>query len=126
LDTGSLIDGRIYCRVERNDFNVEVMEFDLLNTKHYLLMASGTETSEDTVGLHTSQDWSRNPYNLTRPGIVRPDNSRRILVTVHGALMVSCVLWRQDLHVFVLDRRVDRIDFNRHRHQPVLQEHLGE
>lgn len=91
LTDGRIINNRIYCVVERVDFNIiNGMEFDLRNEKHYLLLASGVEMRAqiNSVGRHTSQRASENPYNLTLPGVVRPDNSRRVLVSVHGSLMV--------------------------------------
>lgn len=105
LDTARLIDGRIYCLVERVEQNIiNGMEFDLRNQKHHLLLASGALRTADSIGDHfTSRDWTENMYNLTRPGIVRPANSRRTLVSVHGALMVS--FWLLWAFIFYVEKR---------------------
>lgn len=67
------------------------MEFDLWNEKHYLLLASGTLMLPqiNSIGEHSKRIASDRAYLLSIPRNIEADNSRRTLVSVHGALMVS-------------------------------------
>lgn len=48
-----LIDGRIYCKIRRDAVSIaNDLIFDLENDMHYLLIASGVQLREDSVGTH--------------------------------------------------------------------------
>lgn len=50
-----LIDGRIYCKLERDEFSViRGQTFDLRNQQHHLLVAGGLFVNADSVSIHTS------------------------------------------------------------------------
>lgn len=74
------IDGRIYCRIQRETVTVVNEKiFDLENDDHYLLIASGTQLREDSVGVHgpyrgaTVERISlNNPLSPTEPPITPP------------------------------------------------------
>lgn len=49
-----MIDGDIYCRVERQaNATVRGKVFDMINDKHFLLLASGMNVFDDSIGPHT-------------------------------------------------------------------------
>jgi hypothetical protein len=69
------IDGRIYCRIERDPVSVvNGFTFDLVNEQHHLLLAGGTALNQDSVGPHfsnrgvtTDQYWLGDPPSTTLP-----------------------------------------------------------
>lgn len=53
LVTSSTVDGSIYCEVERHaTVQVDKIEFDLTKSKFYLLLASGNQLRDGSIGFH--------------------------------------------------------------------------
>ena len=74
--------------------------FDLIDQKHYLLLASGIELRENSVGQHlTSVISSENAVNLTIPANI--EAGRRVLVMVHGSLMVVAWIGTASIGIFL-------------------------
>ncbi|XP_016968221.1 putative ferric-chelate reductase 1 homolog isoform X2 [Drosophila biarmipes] len=85
----SIVDGVIYCRVQRDAVtNVQGRTFDLRNGKYHLLVASGSSLKENSVGYH---DIGRLPsaqaINLAE--VQDLGGSSRLLVQLHGAFMIA-------------------------------------
>lgn len=84
----SVVDGIIYCKVQRDVVTqVRGKSFNLLNNKYHLLVASGTGLKENSVGYHDiGRLPSGSPTNLA---IVQDlSASSTILLRLHGAFMV--------------------------------------
>ncbi|XP_011186308.1 putative ferric-chelate reductase 1 homolog isoform X2 [Zeugodacus cucurbitae] len=84
----SVVDGIIYCKVQRDMVTqVRGKSFDLLNNKYHLLVASGTGLKENSVGYHDiGRLPSGSPINLA---IVQDlSGSSVLLLRLHGAFMV--------------------------------------
>lgn len=85
------IDGRIYCKLERDTFSeVRGEGFHLEDQKHYLLIAGGVETFALSVGPHLDRGKSDQRVNLTDPSPVR-EAPLSPLVLTHGSFMI--VAW---------------------------------
>ncbi|XP_037714123.1 putative ferric-chelate reductase 1 homolog isoform X2 [Drosophila subpulchrella] len=85
----SIVDGVIYCRVQRDAVtNVQGRTFDLRNGRYHLLVASGSSLKENSVGYH---DIGRLPsaqaINLAE--VQDLGGSSRLLVQLHGAFMIA-------------------------------------
>ncbi|KAH8337747.1 hypothetical protein KR067_001096 [Drosophila pandora] len=85
----SLVDGVIYCRVQRDaQTTVQGRSFDLRNGKYHLLVASGSSLKENSVGYH---DIGRLPsakaINLAE--VQDLEGSSKLLVQLHGAFMIA-------------------------------------
>ncbi|XP_017078932.1 putative ferric-chelate reductase 1 homolog isoform X2 [Drosophila eugracilis] len=85
----SIVDGVIYCRVQRDAVtNVQGRTFDLRNGKYHLLVASGSSLKENSVGYH---DIGRLPsaqaINLAE--VQDLGGSSKLLVQLHGAFMIA-------------------------------------
>ncbi|XP_017120314.1 putative ferric-chelate reductase 1 homolog isoform X1 [Drosophila elegans] len=85
----SIVDGVIYCRVQRDAVtSVQGRNFDLRNGKYHLLVASGSSLKENSVGYH---DIGRLPsaqaINLAE--VQDLGGSSRLLVQLHGAFMIA-------------------------------------
>lgn len=60
-----MLDGRIYCLVERDSLTtVNDLIFDLRNDKHHILLAGGTELHANSIGLHTIRAASDDAISL--------------------------------------------------------------
>ncbi|KAG5674314.1 hypothetical protein PVAND_004291 [Polypedilum vanderplanki] len=93
---GSLIDGRIYCKVDRvpsGAVNTQGTDFDLRNTEFYLLIASGTNVAGNAVGYHDiNAVVSVNTVLLTTPTEVFGfEMTVSPLLLIHGSFMI--VAW---------------------------------
>lgn len=86
----SLVDGTIYCRLERNVMSeVRGKKFDLLNDKFHLLIASGEDLkiAENSVGYHTiGKRASGSPQLLTDTAEFK--GASVLLLRLHGAFML--------------------------------------
>ncbi|XP_014093279.2 putative ferric-chelate reductase 1 homolog isoform X1 [Bactrocera oleae] len=84
----SVVDGIIYCKVQRDVVTrVQGKSFDLLNNNYHLLVASGSGLKENSVGYHDiGRLPSGSPINLA---IVQDlSGSSTLLLRLHGAFMV--------------------------------------
>jgi hypothetical protein len=84
-----LENGIIYCQVERNaETTVGGLSFDLINDKHYLLIASGTEMLTNAVGYHDIDfDASDVPFLLTEFNIAT--GRSRVMLYLHASFMIT-------------------------------------
>ncbi|XP_070068701.1 putative ferric-chelate reductase 1 homolog isoform X2 [Drosophila takahashii] len=86
----SIVDGVIYCRVQRDAVTTAAngRTFDLRNGMYHLLVASGSTLKENSVGYH---DIGRLPsaqaINLAE--VQDLGGSSRLLVQLHGAFMIA-------------------------------------
>ncbi|XP_020717045.1 putative ferric-chelate reductase 1 homolog isoform X2 [Ceratitis capitata] len=88
LIESSVIDGVIYCKIQREVITqVSSKTFDLLNNRYHLLIASGTGLKENSVGYHDiGRLPSAAPINLA---VVQDlSGSSTLLLRLHGAFMV--------------------------------------
>lgn len=86
-----MVNGRIYCVVERNNMSeVGGMQFDLINDKHYLLLANGQELGLNSIGMHGPVATSDEALLLTIPRNVEP-SAQSTLILIHGSFMI--VAW---------------------------------
>ncbi|KAH8285537.1 hypothetical protein KR054_010636 [Drosophila jambulina] len=85
----SLVDGVIYCRVQRDAVTtVQGKTFDLRNGKYHLLVASGSSLKENSVGYHDiGRLPSGNAINLAE--VQDLSGSSKLLVQLHGAFMIA-------------------------------------
>ncbi|CAO1330498.1 unnamed protein product [Diamesa serratosioi] len=81
-------DGRVYCRVELDNFYVvDGNRFDLVNEKYYLLLVSGTSLRIGSVGFHDINfEPSAESLKLTEVSEVK--GRTRTWYKIHGCLMV--------------------------------------
>jgi hypothetical protein len=95
-----LENGVIYCQVEREAFTtIEDLTFDLINDKHYLLLASGTELSSDAVGFHDiDQDASENSFLLTEFNIAT--GRSRVMLYIHASFMITAWIGFTSIGIF--------------------------
>ncbi|XP_020814503.1 putative ferric-chelate reductase 1 homolog isoform X1 [Drosophila serrata] len=85
----SLVDGVIYCRVQRDAVtSVQGKTFDLRNGKYHLLVASGSSLKENSVGYH---DIGRLPSGkaINLAEVQDLSGSSKLLVQLHGAFMIA-------------------------------------
>ncbi|XP_017094126.2 putative ferric-chelate reductase 1 homolog [Drosophila bipectinata] len=85
----SLVDGVIYCRVQRDaQTTVQGRSFDLRNGKYHLLVACGISLKENSVGYHDiGRLASAKAINLTE--VQDLEGSSKLLVQLHGAFMIA-------------------------------------
>ncbi|XP_032590447.1 putative ferric-chelate reductase 1 homolog isoform X3 [Drosophila grimshawi] len=89
LLNASLVDGVIYCKVQREPLTVvRGRSFDLRNGVYHLLVASGSSLKEASVGYH---DIGRLPSaNAINLAVVQDlSGSTQLLVRLHGAFMIA-------------------------------------
>lgn len=81
----------IYCKVERDAVTtIEGVNFNLINDTHYLMLASGTEQSSDSVGFHDiNQEASQSRVLLTEVSRIR--GRSRVMLYIHASFMI--VAW---------------------------------
>ncbi|CRK94858.1 CLUMA_CG008350, isoform A [Clunio marinus] len=96
-----LENGRLYCRVERDSMTtVQGMQFDLVNDKHYLLLAMGTETTTNAIGTHGPwSEYSEEAVLLTQPRNLEPGGTR-LLIMVHGSFMIVAWIGTASIGIF--------------------------
>uniref|UniRef100_A0A1A9WDX6 Ferric-chelate reductase 1 homolog n=1 Tax=Glossina brevipalpis TaxID=37001 RepID=A0A1A9WDX6_9MUSC len=88
LVESSFINGVIYCKVERDQITkVRNHEFDLVNKKYFLLLASGKSLKDTGVGYH---DIARSPSSkaINLAELQSLSAASPILLRLHGAFMV--------------------------------------
>ncbi|ALC41304.1 CG8399 [Drosophila busckii] len=89
LLNASMVDGVIYCKVQREPMTVvQGRSFDLRNGVYHMLVASGSSLKENSVGYHDiGRLPSANPINLA---VVQDlGGSSMLLVRLHGAFMIA-------------------------------------
>lgn len=91
----------IYCEVDRIPLStVRGVQFDLINAKHFLLIASGHGLFENSVGTHDiGRQSSNRAYLLTEVGVVTADV--RILLMVHGSFMIVSWIGAASIGIFM-------------------------
>lgn len=91
LVDSSFIDGVIYCKVERDAVTeVEGHTFDLINQKYHLLLATGDNLREGSIGYHSSnRAAAAEAIRLSQVGTLAGRSV--LLLRLHGAFMV--VAW---------------------------------
>ncbi|XP_033253434.1 putative ferric-chelate reductase 1 homolog isoform X3 [Drosophila miranda] len=91
LLNASIVDGVIYCKVERDPVTVvQGRTFDLRRKQYHLLVASGSSLKDNSVGYH---DIGRLPSGkaINLAEVQDLSGSSNILVQLHGAFMI--VAW---------------------------------
>ena len=87
----SFVDGRIYCQVERSsDTIVNGQRFNLINDKHFLLLATGESLKPNSVGYHGTEKLASSEA-LLLSDITSVAARSKILLRLHGAFMI--VAW---------------------------------
>ncbi|XP_073846110.1 putative ferric-chelate reductase 1 homolog isoform X2 [Musca autumnalis] len=89
LVESSLINGVIYCKVERDPLTqVGNKVFDLINNKYYLLLAAGTGLKENGVGYH---DIGRIPSDkaINLAELADLGGASKLLLRLHGCFMIA-------------------------------------
>lgn len=92
--------GVIYCQVEREPLTtIEDLKFDLINEKHFLLLASGTDVSSTAVGFHDiNEDASENAFLLTEFNIAT--GRSRVMLYIHASFMISAWIGFTSIGIF--------------------------
>lgn len=96
MKESSVVEGVIYCRVERDVIsNIDNMIFDLEKEEYHLLIASGSTASELSIGYHDiNRGASTHALRFTaEPKTVKAVNEQpsKALVLIHGSFMI--VAW---------------------------------
>ncbi|XP_075165907.1 putative ferric-chelate reductase 1 homolog isoform X2 [Haematobia irritans] len=89
LIESSVINGVIYCKVERDPMvQVPDRTFDLINNKYYLLLAAGTGLKENSVGYH---DIGRIPSDkaINLAELADLGGASKLLLRLHGCFMIA-------------------------------------
>ncbi|XP_037946002.1 putative ferric-chelate reductase 1 homolog isoform X1 [Teleopsis dalmanni] len=97
----SLIDGVIYCKVQREPVTiVKDKMFDLINSKYHLLVAAGRSLKESGVGYHDiGRLPSAQPINLA---VVQDlSGSSVLLLRLHGAFMIAAWIGTTSLGILL-------------------------
>lgn len=85
---GKYENGVIYCQVERDPVtSVNGIKFDLINEKHYLLLASGSGLRASTVDYHDIVR-SSSQQSLKLSEVRNVIGKSKILLRLHGAMMI--------------------------------------
>lgn len=99
-----LENGAIYCRVERDSLTeVDGMTFDLIKNSYYLLMSSGSTSSELSIGFHgINQGASRNPINFSEISEISLGDQKvsRTLILLHGCFMIVAWIGSTSIGIF--------------------------
>ena len=100
-----IVDGSIYCLVEREAISfIDEMEFNLINDSFHLLIASGSTAAELSIGYHDiNRAVSESSFNFAsnEPMIFKPRKQpSKTLVLVHGSLMVVSWIGATSIGVF--------------------------
>lgn len=78
---------------------IEGLSFDLINDKHYLLLASGTEITSNAVGFHDiNEDASQEPFLLTEFNIATGRN--RTMLYLHASFMITAWIGFTSIGIF--------------------------
>ena len=87
----SYVDGQIYCQVERSsDTIVNGQRFNLINDKHFLLLATGDSLKPNSVGYHGAEKLASSEA-LKLSDITSVTARTKILLRLHGVFMI--VAW---------------------------------
>lgn len=89
LVDASYVDGVIYCKVERDaKTTIEGHTFDLINSKYHLLLATGDNLRDNSVGYHSSsRAAAAQAISLSVVGNI--SGASVLLLRLHGAFMIT-------------------------------------
>lgn len=120
--------GEIYCQVERDPMTtVEGVSFNMIDDKHFLLLASGSRIGENTIGYHEiSADASSQAFLLTDVSVVR--GRSRVMLYLHASFMLIAWIGMTSIGIFTarfmkktwLDMKILGIDFWFMTHQVTM------
>lgn len=100
---GSLVDGTIYCKVQRNALStVRGHEFDLVNNRFHVLISSGSSAEATNVGYHDIGRWASGEAHLLAD-ISEFAGRSNLLLRLHAAFML--VAWIGTASVGILMAR---------------------
>lgn len=100
---GSLVDGTIYCKVQRNALStVRGQEFDLVNNRFHVLIASGSSVESTHVGYHDIGRWASGDAQLLAD-ISEFAGKSNLLLRLHAGFML--VAWIGTASVGILMAR---------------------
>lgn len=101
LINSNVIDGALYCKVLRDTkTTINDKEFDLVNTKYYLLIATGETLKDNGVGYH---DFRRLASSSSRylSDVTDVAGASPILLRLHGAFMIAAWIGTASLGTFI-------------------------
>lgn len=83
----SLIDNKIYCRVECSSaFKFQYLKIDLNTENYHLMIATGKLVNENSIGHHEERAVSKHKIDLNKGGSVRVKS--KFWIQIHGSLMM--------------------------------------
>lgn len=90
----------IYCQVEREaNTTVKEVNFNLIDDKHYLMLASGTLLTQNSIGEHDiDRAVSSEPLLLTANSIVR--GRPQTMVYLHASFMIVAWVMMTSIGIF--------------------------
>lgn len=90
----------IYCQVEREAITqVEGVSFNLINDKHYLLLASGSSVQETSVAYHDiNAEASSEALLLTEVTVVQ--GRSRVMLYIHASFMTIAWIGSTSIGIF--------------------------
>jgi DOMON domain/Eukaryotic cytochrome b561 len=100
LEESSIVDGAIYCKVKREaNTTVGGVNFNLIDFKHHLILASGTSFSANMVNIHDIDvDSSNNPLLLSRVTVV--EGRSRTMLYLHASFMIVAWIGTTSVGIF--------------------------
>lgn len=92
--------GMIYCQVERDAVTtVEGVSFNLIDDEHFLLLASGSQIGENSIGYHEiSADASSQAFLLTDISVVT--GRSRVMLYLHASFMIAAWIGMTSIGIF--------------------------
>lgn len=103
LREATVENGVIHCLVERDAISeVDGITFDLINDSHHLLIASGSEAEETSIGFHNiNQGASENAVRFTESVVtITIVTDSKTLLKLHGSFMVVAWVGATSIGVF--------------------------
>lgn len=97
---GRIVDGVIYCRVERVSVTtVNGVNFNLIDDKHFLLLASGSSFQQNTINGHDIDfEASSEAYLLSEVSVVEARS--RIMLYLHASFMIVAWIGTTSIGIF--------------------------
>lgn len=87
LLNASIIDNRIYCRVEHDsEFDFQNLTINLRKEKYFLMIAVGKTVKIGEIGQHEDRACSKNEIDFNEGGNV--EEKGKFWIQVHGSLMI--------------------------------------
>lgn len=98
--TSRFENGVIYCQVERDAVTtIQGLTFDLINDRHFLLLASGTSANSDSILYHDiNEDASDTSFLLTEFSIVT--GRSRVMLYLHASFMITAWIGCASIGIF--------------------------